>query len=29
LLDFSTASGLMEIDDNAQSTAPLLTVQYE
>jgi len=29
LLDLSTASGLIEIDDNASVTAPLLTVQYE
>jgi hypothetical protein len=28
LLDFSAASGLIEIDDNAAVTAPVLTVQY-
>jgi hypothetical protein len=28
LLDFSASSGLIEIDDNATATAPLLTVRY-
>lgn len=28
LLDFSATTGLIEIDDNAAATAPLLTVEY-
>jgi hypothetical protein len=28
LLDFSATTGLIEIDDDAAATAPLLTVEY-